>query len=341
MDKTEYLTSLKSGLREAKKSEKYILACCNYAARLIDSGLPVLFDNRHLALVLGIDPFDFGKLLYSIDEYCYHEVKIPKKNGDVRVLDIPSVELKYIQRWILDNILSEMHVSDYANGFVAGKSILTNAQKHVNSECIINIDLKDFFPSVTFEQVFGIFRYYGYTKELSYTFAKLCTYREKLPQGSPASPAITNILCLKLDKRLGGLAKKYQASYSRYADDITFSGGKAIIHLLPIATEIIRDEQFRINMDKTHVAYKYQRQEVTGLVVNGAQVRVSQKFKRKLRQEIYYCKKYGVQSHMEHVDDHHSFYKEHLYGQAYFINMVEPELGKKILNLLDSISWEY
>lgn len=341
MNKTEYLTALQEGLKSANKGEKYILACCNYATKLIDSGLPVLFDNRHLALALGIAPFDFGKLLYSIDEYCYHKVEIPKKKGGVRVLDIPSVELKYIQRWILDNILDKIHISTYANGFIKNKSILTNAQLHVNSECVINIDLKDFFPSISFKQVFGIFRYYGYTKELSYTLSKLCTYQGTLPQGSPASPAITNILCLKLDKRLGELGKSFQASYSRYADDITFSGKKAIAHLLPAAMGIIRDEHFSVNLEKTHIAYSHQRQEVTGLIVNGKQVRISQKYKRKLRQEIYYCKKYGVRNHLEYIDDHHAFYKEHLYGQAYFINMVEPILGKELLELLDSISWEY
>lgn len=241
----------------------------------------------------------------------------------------------------MDNILNRMHISDYTNGFVKNKSILTNAQNHINSDCIINIDLKDFFPSVKFEQVFGIFKYYGYTKELSYTLAKLCTYRGVLPQGSPASPAITNIICLKLDKRLAALSRKYEATFSRYADDITFSGKKAIVHILPYAMDIIRDEGFSVNPDKTRVAFKHQRQEVTGLIVNGDSVRVSPKFKKHFRQEIYYCKKYGVKSHLEHIEDQHSFYKEHMYGQAYFINMVEPSLGKELLDLLDSIQWEY
>lgn len=341
MDKIEYLTALQNKLESAGKGNKYSLACCDFASNLLDSNVPVLFDNRHLALVLGISPFDFGRLLYSVDDYCYHEIKIPKKNGSFRTIDIPSVDLKYIQRWILDNILNRMHISEYANGFVRNKSILTNAQNHINSDCIINIDLKDFFPTVKFEQVFGIFKYYGYTKELSYTLAKLCTYRGILPQGSPASPAITNITCLKLDKRLAALSRKYEATFSRYADDITFSGKKAIVHLLPYAMDIIRDEGFAVNPDKTRVAFKHQRQEVTGLIVNGDSVRVSQQFKKHFRQEIYYCKKYGVKSHLEHTEDQHSFYKEHMYGQAYFVNMVEPSLGKELLNLLDSIQWEY
>mgnify|MGYP005878580941 FL=1 len=341
MDKLEYLAALQKELSASGKSDKYAIACCNYASKLLDSGLPVLFDNKHLALVLGIAPIDFGKLLYSINDYCYHEIKIPQKSGETRTLDIPSVDLKYVQKWILVNILNKMHISNYANGFVKNKSILTNAQNHLNSECIVNIDIKDFFPTVTLEQVFRIFKYYGYTKKLSYTLAKLCTYRGILPQGSPASPAITNIICLRLDKRLAALGKKYDASFSRYADDITFSGKKTVAHLLPYAINIIQDEGFLVNLDKTHISFRHQRQEVTGLIVNGDKVHISKQFKKRFRQEIHYCQKYGVQNHLEYINDHHSFYKEHMYGKAYFINMVEPSLGSELLNLLDNIPWEY
>ena len=102
VDKIKYLASLRSEIKASGKSEKYAIVCCNYASSLLNSNLPVLFDNSHLARALGITPLDFGKLLYSIDDYCYHEIKIPKKNGGVRTLDIPSMDLKYIQRWILD-----------------------------------------------------------------------------------------------------------------------------------------------------------------------------------------------------------------------------------------------
>lgn len=337
----EYLDSLCSEAQKAGKSKKYINACCTYAENLLKNNLPVIFDSRHLALLIGIKPLELGHLLYSIDEYCYHEFEIPKKSGGTRKIDVPSVDLKYIQRWILDNILNTMHISSYANGFVNQKSILTNATEHTNSECVINIDLKDFFPSVKTDQVFRIFKYYGYTKEVSFTLSKLCTYRGFLPQGSPASPAITNILCLKLDKRLAGLCNKYHATFSRYADDITFSGGKSISSLLPHAIKIIKEEGFVVNVDKTHISYKHQRQTVTGLIVNGSTVHVQRKYIRRLKQEIYYCQKYGVQNHLQYTSSNRSFYKEHMYGQAYFVNMIEPELGKKFLDCLDEIQWEY
>lgn len=341
MDKEWYLGELREALLGAGKDGDYVSACISYAERLLDEGLPVIFDAKHLSSLLGINPYAFGELLYSVDCYGYHEIEIPKKSGGMRMLSVPAVDLKYIQRWILDNILSNIHISEYANGFAEGKSIVTNAISHIGAECIINLDIQDFFPSISYEQVFRIFRYYGYTKQLSYVLAKLCTYKGVLPQGSPASPYITNILCLKLDKRLSRVAKRYSAVYTRYADDITFSGGRGIKSLLPVAERIIGEEGFAVNARKTHTAYRHQRQEVTGLVINDGNLKVPKKYKRKLRQEIYYCKRYGVYEHQEKTGETHAFYREHLYGKAYFVHMVEPELGKRLLAELDDIEWEY
>lgn len=341
MDKEKYLSEPEAGLCDQGRSVRYIAACMKYANTLLNAGLPVIFDTTHLALLIGIETRAFGKLFASIDEGCYRELRIPKKNGGERTLDIPSVDLKVIQRWILDNILSKMHVSQCAHGFVTGKSIVTNAVIHTGKECIINMDIEDFFPSVSFERVFRVFKYYGYTKELSYVMARLCTYKGYLPQGSPASPAITNILCLKLDKRLNQLAQTYHCSYSRYADDLTFSGNKGIGSMISIVDQIISDEGFRINKGKTRIAYKHQRQEVTGLIVNENELRVSKDYKRRLRQEIYYCKKYGVDDHQKRKGPVFSYFKEHLYGKAYFVKMVEPFLGEKFLSELDEITWEY
>ena len=107
------------------------------------------------------------------------------------------------------------------------------------------MDIEDFFPSINFERIFRIFVYYGYTKEVSWVLSKLCSYNSKLPQGSPASPYISNIACLKLDARLSALAGKYEAQYSRYADDITFSGNHDIKSIKKAVVEIVEDEGFR------------------------------------------------------------------------------------------------
>lgn len=340
MEKKHYLETLATEILQAGYGEKYVDRCVRYASRLLENGLPVIFDTKHLSLLIGIRPGDLTKMIFA-EEPFYRQISIPKKAGGIRQLDIPSYDLKYIQHWILKNILYKIPISNYAYGFQLNKSILDNASVHTNKHCVINIDIKDFFPSISFERIFRIFAYYGYTKEVSFILSKLCTYKGKLPQGSPASPYISNIVCLKLDARLASLAKTYKAEYSRYADDITFSGKADIKSILPPTHKIIRDEGFNLNKDKTRVLYANQRQEVTGLIVNGSRVRIPRVYKRKLLQELYYCSKYGVEDHLKKIGCDKAFYKEHIYGKIYYIKMVEPEEAIRLFKMADQIDWGY
>lgn len=340
MDKNEYLALLELAIKEEGYGKHYTKKCLEYASRLLDNRVPVIFDIAHLALLIGLPTASLAGMIFADDNF-YSEASIPKKSGGVRVLHMPSLDLKYIQRWILDNILKNMHISSYAMGFCDQRSILSNAKLHTRQECVLNMDIKDFFPSIGFEKVFRVFSYHGYTKEMSYILAKLCTYRGSIPQGSPASPCLSNLVCLKLDARLSSLAKKYEANYSRYADDITFSGNAGIKKIEQITEMILGEEGFQVNPQKTRIAYKYQRQEVTGLIVNGEDVRVSKQYKRLLYQEIYYCMRFGVQNHMKKIKCEKAFYKEHLYGKVYFVNMVEKEEGKKLFSLLENVQWDY
>jgi len=295
MNREKYISELKFEIKEQGYGKYYTTKCVEYAERLLDNSLPVIFDINHLAILIGTTSSYLSKIMFA-DYSFYSKASIPKKSGGVRILHIPTLELKYIQRWILDNILKNMHVSIYAMGFCDNKSIVDNAKLHVAQECVINLDIKDFFPSVSFEKVFRIFVYYGYTKEMSFALSKLCTCEGRLPQGSPASPCLSNIACLKLDARLSALAEKYEAKYSRYADDITFSGNRGIKKINYIATSILADEGFKVNDKKTRMAFPYQRQEVTGLIVNGDKIRVNKHYKKSLYQEIYYCIKFGLQN---------------------------------------------
>lgn len=340
LDKEIYINVLKESLSNSNKGKAYTLACVNYAERLIDNNLPVIFDIKHLSLLLGID-LQFLTFIMISECSQYRESTIPKKSGGIRVLCVPSITLKYIQRWILDNILSNIRISNYATGFCEKKSILTNAIPHINKDCVINMDIKDFFPSITIDTIFKIFYYYGYTREVSFALAKLCSYEGVLPQGSPASPYLSNIVCLKLDKRLSALAQKYESDYTRYADDITISGNYGLSNCIGIIKDILLDEGFTANEKKTRIAYKYQRQEVTGLVVNDSEVRVNKKYKKALMQQVYYCSKFGVSNHLKKIGSNKPFFKEHMYGKAFFIYMVEPDEGKKFLDLLDEIEWDY
>lgn len=308
------------------KSESYIEGWLNYSDRLVKNGMPVIFDLKHICLLTGMNRKYILSIIYQ-EELFYTKHALIKKSGGERILSIPCFELKYLQRWILDNVVSKMAISDNATGFVEEKSIVDNAKMHLNQKCILNIDLKDFFTTIKCKRIAEIFNFYGYSDEVSFYLAKICTYNGCLPQGSPCSPALSNVICLGLDKRLNGIAESCEVKYSRYADDITFSGTDNVKDILNIATKIIENEGFQLNNEKTRVQPTHQRQEVTGIVINNGRLRVRKKYKRELNQEIYYCKKFGVQDHLKKINNDKMFYKEHLYGKAFYVKMVEPEEG--------------
>lgn len=310
-----------------------------YNKRLIDNNVPIIYNLRHLRQLLGIHKSAQERLFGIKQIESYKTFYIPKKCGGTRKIEAPSNELKMIQLWIKENILDKFSVSQHAKGFVKGVSIYDNALKHVRKELVINIDLKDFFPSIGYNEVYKVFKYIGYTESVSKLLTNLCTNPQNvLPQGSPASPVLSNLVSLKLDKRLGCLAEKIGADYTRYADDITFSGKKSIKKYIRVIKKIIHEEGYKINEEKFRLQYYYQRQEVTGLIVNKG-VTVPERHIKELENAIYYCKKYGVVDHMKHIYCEKGFYKEHLYGLAYFVKMVDEEKGVNYLRQLDEINW--
>lgn len=334
----DYIEKLSIKLKNENIEYDYAKLCIQYASRLIDNRVPVIFDKEHFSLLLGIKSEYINKLILCTDRF-YKTYTIKKKSGGERVISIPNVRLRYIQRWILDNIIYNIKVLENIKGFVPNKSILDNAREHVGKEAILTIDIKDFFPSVTFEKVFYLFYYYGYTKEMSYCLSRICTLNNSLPQGAPSSPYIANIICKKMDKRLFLLSKKIGATYSRYADDITISGNRNIVNYIEVIQNIIIDEGFQVNDKKTRIMYKNRQQRVTGLIVN-EKISIPKDKIRYLRQQLHYIKKFGVTEHIERTKVRHNNIKEHLYGLAYFIKMVDVKKGESLLNELDSINWD-
>ena len=319
------------------EEEKSLLE--EYNQRLTENGVPIIYNLRHLRQLLSIRKSAQERLFGEKRSESYRTFRIPKKSGGVRIIEAPSDELKMIQLWIKENILDKFKPSQYAKGFKKGTSIYDNALPHVGKELVINIDLKDFFPSITYGEIYRIFKYIGYTDGVSKLLTKLCTNSKNvLPQGSPASPALSNLVSLRLDKRLSRLAETIGADYTRYADDITFSGKHGISKYVDLIRRIITQEGYEVNEDKLRLQYSYQRQEVTGLVVN-TKVSVPEKLISELENAIYYCAKYGVINHMTRMKINKGFYKEHLYGIAYFIKMVDKEKGEAYLARLDAIEW--
>ncbi|WP_201713015.1 retron St85 family RNA-directed DNA polymerase [Rossellomorea arthrocnemi] len=332
------IDTLKKMMENEQLSEDYINLCVTYARSLEDKGLPIIFDSIHLAKLIGIGTKELYSY-YELAQTLYSTAVIPKKTGGSRKLNAPSENLKYIQKWIVENVLYRLDTSKVATGFVPQKSIVDNAKPHVGKECVINLDLKDFFPSIKYVWIYNLFISLGYTRHLSMLFTGICTLNNELPQGAPSSPYLSNLICEKLDSRLSSLAENMGASYTRYADDLTFSGDKEITKYIKLIKRVIKEEKFELNEKKVRVRFSYHQQMVTGLIVN-EKLSVPQKTKKYLRQQIYYAKKYGVSSSLQKQGVTKSNYNGHLFGLAYFIKMVEPDCGTKFIEELKQIDWE-
>jgi hypothetical protein len=323
-------------------------------ARLAENELPRLDGPQDLADALGLTVPEVRWLAYHRDvakTLHYVRFTIPKRSGGERAIWAPMPKLKAAQRWILQNIVEPLPVHGAAHGFLPGRSILTNARPHVGSRLIVNVDLQDFFPTVTWRRVRGVFRKAGYREQVATLLALICTeaprevvpYRGEtrfvalgprcLPQGAPTSPALTNTLCLRLDRRLSGHARKLGYTYTRYADDLTFSlpatvkGNPRTGQLLGGVKAIVAAEGFRVNADKTAVRRTGGRQQVTGLVVNGTGVpRVPRPVKRQLRAALHNLAQGRPLPEGESL--------ARLAGWAAFVQMSEPELGRAMLEQL-------
>lgn len=255
MKNNEYLIRLEDEMKRREYSQNYIDLVKSYALRLISNSVTVIFDFNHLCYLLDIPQ---EKLRSFMDnEYLnYRSFEIPKKSGSMRSIEAPIESLKTIQRWILDNILCNVSISDHTFGFRKEKSILDNAIIHKGQECVINVDIVDFFNAIKGAEVYKIYRYLGYTKQVSSILTMLSIKDDSLPQGAPTSPYLSNISCKKMDKRLSKLAQSIGANYSRYADDITLSGSIHIKNYLGTIKKIIENEGFQINKKKYEYNFK-------------------------------------------------------------------------------------
>ncbi len=222
------------------------------------------------------------KKLANRNERFYSEFVVAKKSGGSRKIVAPDDELKDLQKKIAVLILNKVDLHEACTGYRAGKSIVDNAQPHVGQHFVLNMDLKDFFPSISANRVAGLFQSLGWTRPVATLLARLTTYKGALPQGAPTSPAIANLLCRRLDTRLNNFSRVRGWQYTRYCDDLTISGaGSPDSDMLTIYS-IIESEGFSVNLDKTRTRFKHQRQVVTGIVVN-QNIRIPREQRRLLR----------------------------------------------------------
>ncbi len=286
----------------------------------------------------------------------YVRWQVPKRDGSPRLISAPKPDLKRVQRWITREVTEHLPVHGAAHGFLPGRSIVTNALVHARAKTIVKLDIKGFYPTVTMPRVKGLLRRAGLGEQVATLMALLATEcpREEvethgkkyyvaiaprsLPQGAPTSPSITNALCLRLDSRLSGLARKLDCRYTRYADDLTFSwhgsSTSDIGTLLRSVSSIVRSEGFEIHVKKTRVMRSGARQSVTGLVVNHAEagvpsVRVPRKTIRRLRAAIK-NRELGRPGKGDETLDQ-------LKGMAAFVMMTDEKRGRDFMQRIDAL----
>ena len=284
------------------------------AEQLERLGLPAWRNEDDVAQALGLTPGQLRHFsIHREKERTPHYVTfaIPKRSGGERLIMAPKRRLKAVQRQLLALLVDKLPVTEHAHGFRRGRSIRTGAEPHVGRRTVVHLDLQDFFPTITFARVRGYLVACGYGYPVATTLAVVMTEAQRQPvavegeifhvpvgprhcvQGAPTSPGLCNAIAAKLDRRLAGLARKFGVAYTRYADDLTFSGDldpATTGRLLHHAAAIISAEGFQTNAKKTRVMRQGAAQRVTGVTVNQV-LGLSRTERRKLRAAVHHVAK--------------------------------------------------
>lgn len=321
--------------------------------KLQAAGLPVLATPADVAQALGLTIPRLRWLAFHSDaaeRTHYVRFTVAKKSGGVRELAAPHRDLAKAQRWIFQNILQPLKMHEAAHGFVRGRSIKTNAALHVGRHTLVNADLKDFFPTITFPRVCGAFMQLGYSPAAATILALLCTEAPRrqveyagqmfhvatglraLPQGACTSPALSNLIARRLDSRLAGIATKLGWQYTRYADDLSFSADaaseptKVTGYLLARVRHIAQDEGFAVNEKKTRVLKQSTAMSVTGIVVN-QRAGVRRREVRRLRAILHNASKQGLAAQNRTNEPN---FVSHVRGRIAFVQMVNAQQGARL-----------
>lgn len=284
--------------------------------------LPIISNLEDLADSIGIST-QMIYLLSKKNERFYKEFTIEKRNRSSRNISSPTLPMKLVQKWILVNILEKIKVSSQSMAFIKGVSgCKVNAEYHHNNLYLLKLDLENFFDNIKQKRVYSLFRNLGYNSEIAGILSNICTLKDSLPQGGVTSPYISNLICTKLDRRLEKLCSLRDVTYTRYADDLAFSCDNidTLKKLKNIIEDIIKDEDFLINIQKTKISSKNVRMRINGITLNADKLKVDKALKRKIRAQIH---------HMFLKADFSDF--EKIKGYISYISSIEPDYKNKII----------
>jgi hypothetical protein len=314
--------------------------------------VPAVETAGDLAVWLGISPSELDwfanlKGLGAGRLEHYHYRTLTKSNGDIRIVEAPKPRLKELQRKILQDILDKIPAHSAAHGFVKGRSIGSFVSPHTAKRVVLKMDLHDFFPSIPAVRIQAFFRTAGYPEAVADLLGGICTNavrgkvpdiyrRPHLPQGAPTSPALANICAYRMDCRLAGLALAVGAEYTRYADDLAFSGDLDFDRLSTYIAVIAQEEGFRVHHRKTRVMRQGVRQRLAGLVANDKVNIIRADFDR-LKAILTNCVRTGPAGQNR---ENHPHFRAHLEGRVGFIESISPAKGLRLRRILQRIVWD-
>ena len=270
-----------------------------------------------------------ARALYSVSYHRsrhYRRIKVPKGNGEYRELWVPDELLKAIQRSIADRLLACEPVSPYAMAYRPGGSPLANARPHVGKPVLLKLDIRHFFDHIIYPMVKeAAFPGERYSESNRILLTMLCMYREALPQGAPTSPAISNIIMREFDDRVGNWCREHKITYTRYCDDMTFSGDFEPREVLCFVKRALGTMGLFLNGRKTVCVRSGQKKVVTGVLVN-EKPNVPAGYRRRLRQELHFCRKFGVEEHIRRLglDSSAEQYRRQLLGRVNYVLQIVP-----------------
>ena len=299
-----------------------------------DPGLPPIWSILSYAMLrsdgesyVGIwRTYRLFQKIFSDPDRFYYRREIRKAGGDIRELNVPSSYLRREQWYIFNYILNQLPVDDHAYAYRRGISLVDCARPHIGKKVLIRLDIQDFFGSVKENMIYERFlEDTGYPRKLCRFLAKLCCYKHHLPQGAVTSPMLSNIVFRPLDEKLADFAESCGMTYTRYSDDLYFSGDEVDVTSFIVCVKIfLREYGFRVNEKKTKVLGQQHRQTVLVLTVN-EKVQVTRQYRRDLLQEIYYLEKFGKNCAGAEKEGNYLRYVRRLLGKANYVLSVRPE----------------
>ncbi|MDE3305800.1 retron St85 family RNA-directed DNA polymerase [Lacticaseibacillus paracasei] len=324
------LTLFLIAARKQQKSKRYIDEWLPIVEKQISNHIPLILTPYTLSLLSGVS-LDY---LYTASNQTlskhYKTFSIPKRNGGKRKISAPLPTLKIFQSWVYKNILVNIPISPFAKAFRSSYSLKDNTRFHRMQSLVLKLDIKNFFPSLRAQLVNSFFLNLGYPPSVATILTNLLTLKGGLPQGAPSSPALSNILMFNFDNCLSKYCLELGIRYTRYADDLTFSGDSfSVREVIGQVSLLLSQLNLKLNRKKIRVLKKGQKQIVTGLLVNNAKVVVPRKYRRDLRLEAYHFLSDHSEAHLKKTLGHKALpiekvkYCQKLLGKANFVLQID------------------